>query len=402
MRILAIASTIPMRDRSAGAYRFFSLLELLAKRHEVHLHARTLDWQRRQFGPAEVEAQIRMLTQCGVRVTDGSAGNLTELLRSGAIDVAFLEHYQTARQIVIDLIRLHQPEARVLVDTVDVAFNRLETKARLTGLDEDRRLAGKVKREELDAYARADLVIAISPSDAAILKAANPRLHVDVVPLIYRMQTLAGGPPRPLRRELMFVADFIHDANVDGIRHFCGEVLPLIVSELPDVRLRVAGASPPDEVRALAGPNVEVLGFVQDLVAVYRSTDVSIAPMRFGGGLKGKIVEAMSFGVPVVTNIVSLSGFDATPGKDVMVGDNPPAFAQAVLALLRDDDLYQQCRVNGWHFVNANYSLDGVARLLDELMARIPALPVQQLPLVRRFAHATQVAVERHFAWRFR
>lgn len=402
MRILAVANTVPMRDRSAGAYRFSSLLELLARHHEVHLHARTLDWQRRHFGPSEVEIYVQQLALGGVRVTDGSAGALAKLLHSGDIDVAFLEHYQTARQGVVDLIRLHRPEAHIVVDTVDVAFNRLEAKARLTGLPEDRYQAEKVKHDELAAYARADLVIAISPTDAAILEAANARLRVEVVPLIYRMHELPAGPPRPQRRELMFVADFRHDANVDGIRHFCAEVLPLVVCEIPDVHLRVVGASPPEEVRALAGPNVEVLGFVPDLDAIYRTSDVAIAPMRFGGGLKGKIAEAMAHGLPVVTNSVSLTGFEAKPGSDVMVGDDAQTFARCIVALLQDDELHAQVRHNGWNFVNTNYSRDGVAKMLDDLMARIPALPVQRLPLTKRAAHAAQSVVERHVAWRFR
>jgi glycosyltransferase involved in cell wall biosynthesis len=200
----------------------------------------------------------------------------------------------------------------------------------------------------------------------------------------------------------MFVADFHHDANVDGIRYFCGEVLPLVARERPDVRLRIVGASPPGEVQALAGPNVEVLGFVQDLDAIYRSSDVSIAPMRFGGGLKGKIAEAMAFGVPVATNSISLTGFEARPGVDVMVGDDPQAYAQAVLALLRDDALYDSVRRNAWHFVHANYSREAVGRMLDDIMARIPSLPVKQLPLAKRAAHVAQSALERHVTWRFR
>jgi glycosyltransferase involved in cell wall biosynthesis len=124
--------------------------------------------------------------------------------------------------------------------------------------------------------------------------------------------------------------------------------------------------------------------------------------MRYGGGLKGKIAEAMAYGLPVVTNSVSLTGFQMTSGHHVLVGDDPQAFAEGVIALLRNDELYARVRRNGWDFVNSNYSRGGVARSLEELIARIPSLPVQRLPLAKRAAHAAQTTFERHVAWRFR
>jgi glycosyltransferase involved in cell wall biosynthesis len=124
-----------------------------------------------------------------------------------------------------------------------------------------------------------------------------------------------SGPPR--RPTLLFVAHFDHDANVTAIVRFHGDVLPLVVREVPDLLVLVVGRSPTPEVKAPGGPTVEVLGFVAHLASVYAASDLVIAPMRYGGGLTGKIAEAMSPGLPVVTNSASLQGFNMQPGRGV-------------------------------------------------------------------------------------
>jgi glycosyltransferase involved in cell wall biosynthesis len=200
----------------------------------------------------------------------------------------------------------------------------------------------------------------------------------------------------------VYIAHFDHEANVDGILHFCTHALPLIRQELPDVRLRIVGHSPPEKVKALSGPNVEVLGFVPDIREIYQSSDVAIAPMRFGGGLKGKVAEAMSFGLPVVTNSACLVGFGLSPGVNVLVGDDPRAFADAVVGLLRDRALYQKVSENGWQFIKKNFSDEVITTKLKELMdGRLQYRP-KRLPLGKRLVWNARVFVERHVLWRFR
>ena len=234
-----------------------------------------------------------------------------------------------------------------------------------------------------------------------MLEQANPAFRVDVLPLIFATPPLQHKKC-DMARDLVFVADFEHEANVDAIVHFCAHALPLIRKELPDVRLRVVGHSPPSEVKALSGPSVEVLGFVPDIGQIYRSSDVAIAPMRFGGGLKGKIAEAMSFGVPVVTNSACLEGFDLSPGMNVLVGDDPSAFADAVLRLLRDKALYSQIRENGWQFIRAHFSEEVVAAKLKDLIERRHEYSPKKLTLGKRVAWNTRLLMERRLLWRFR
>ena len=399
MRILAIAHLVPLHDRSAGWFRFYHMLRIMAREHEVLLHPLEFESQLGYYGEHDTDRYTRELESTGVHITSGKWRDLSRFIRSQPVDIAFFEHYATVKGIV-DQVRFWQPQARVIVDTIDISYHRLSSKAKLTGSQEDVQLARKVKAEELSAYARSDLVIGISEVEAALLKKAKPRLRVEVIPLVFAMRPLQKKQ-RETARDLVYVAHFEHDANVDGILHFSTHVLPLIRQELPDIRLRVVGHSPPAEVRALAGPNVEVLGFVPDISEVYRSSDVAIAPMRFGGGLKGKIAEAMSFGLPVVTNSACLVGFGLSPGVNVLVGDDPKAFASAVVGVLRDTALYQKISLNGWQFIKANFSEEVVATKLNELLERRHQYRPKKFPLGKRVAWNARIFMDRHILWRF-
>jgi glycosyltransferase involved in cell wall biosynthesis len=376
MKILAIANVIPMRDRSAGWFRFFHLLRMLADQHEIHLHPFDLEWQYSQYGKEAISGYQSELENLGVRITTGKWVELSGLIRALPADMVFFEHYSTARGI-LDHVRFWQPQARVIVDTIDIAFQRLSSKATLTRKTHDLELANLVKAEELTVYSGADIVIGISDAEKAILEQEDPTLQVEVIPLVYAVPPLQETTCAP-RNNLVFVAHFDHDANVDGIVYFCDHVLPLIQNQVPDIRLRIVGHSPPKAVRDLAGPNVAVLGYVPDIRALYESSAVAIALMRFGGGLKGKIAEAMSYGLPVVTNSVCLEGFSLSPGENVLIGDDPEQFARAVVEVLQDVNLYQTMRKGGWDYVRTHFSEEVIARKLNDVISRSQQYPAKK------------------------
>ena len=401
MKILILAGVIPRRDRSAGSYRFNNILRILSTKHQVLLHPFDLEWQIAYYGESDTDLYRLELENRGIRITSGEWANLNALLREERFDAMFFEHYSSLNGI-LDHIRFWQPGAVCIVDSIDINFSRLAAKARLTNKPEDFELAQKVKRDELTAYRAADVVITVSESDVALLAKEDPDIKTRVIPLIYSVPPLSSRPDSPIRN-IVFVADFDHDANVDGIVYFCRQVLPLVVRRFPSARLRIVGSSPPAEVLDLAGPNVEVRGYVKDLNAVYDSSDIAIAPMRFGGGLKGKVAEAMAHGLPVVTNTVCLEGFGLTPGENVMVGDTPDEMASAVASLFEEPTLlYQAVREKGWEFVRANFSQETVSTRLDELVEQLDRYPRKRLSVWKRLSRTIRLFMERYLLWRFR
>lgn len=394
MKILAIAAYTPMPDRSTGDLRFFEMLKALTREHTVMFCAYdTIDW----VGETELNAYLLALTNVGVKVC---GKNPIAAFRAERFDVVLFEFYHSAKSYV-DEARFWQPSARVLVDSVDVHFNRLAARAHLTRTTKDYSKARELKTRELAAYRKADVVIAVSDEDRNILQREVRDLRVEIIPLIHDIPVLAETQ-RQTCSSLLFVGNFHHHPNVDAMVYFCEDILPLIRHEAPDVRLTIVGSSPPEPVKNLAGDAVSVLGYVPDLEPLLQKSDISIAPLRYGGGIKGKISEAMAHGLPVVTTSVGTEGFGLSPGENVLVGDTPTAFAEAVVRLITDRQLYDRLRRAAWAFVNERYSVSAVSRQIQHVLGSLESYPAKKLSPVTIAGKTVRYHLDRHVFWRFK
>jgi glycosyltransferase involved in cell wall biosynthesis len=194
------------------------------------------------------------------------------------------------------------------------------------------------------------------------------------VPL-YAYEDLPPDPADNLgeRRDLLFVAGFAHAPNADAAQWFVREVLPLVLAERRGIHLTLAGSNPTQTVRDLASPSVTVTGYVTDEVLAdhYRRARVVVAPLRYGGGMKGKVLEAMRFGVPCVTTSYGLQGLDDAGG--FLFGENEPqATAARVLSLLDDDQEWRRVSRESRAFVKERFSPASVWRALSGFVDPTP------------------------------
>jgi glycosyltransferase involved in cell wall biosynthesis len=140
---------------------------------------------------------------------------------------------------------------------------------------------------------------------------------------------------------LLFIGGFLHRPNIDAVRYFVSEVLPLIHAERPDVTFVVLGADVPDELRSLESDRVSFAGHVLDPAPYFHSARAFVSPLRVGAGMKGKVGQSLSYGLPVVTTAVGAEGMDLVDGVHALIADEPRSFAAAALRLLDDDQLWQ-------------------------------------------------------------
>lgn len=170
------------------------------------------------------------------------------------------------------------------------------------------------------------------------------------------------------RQDILFVAGFAHPPNVDGALWFVREILPLIHARMPGVHVYLVGSHPTEEVRRLASRDITVTGFVSDdeLERYYNRSRLAVAPLRFGAGVKGKVLEALSFGLPIVTTTTGVQGLSHI--SDCMaVADAPSAFAQHVLRLLTDDEFWLKQASMGVAAAKAHFSRDAlITAIRDE------------------------------------
>ena len=185
---------------------------------------------------------------------------------------------------------------------------------------------------------------------------------VKVVPNIFEVSPDCD-PELPNRKDLLFVGGFGHVPNIDAVRWFANEVWPLIHRQRPNLKFIIAGSAPTPEVLCLANiTNVSVAGYVEDLTPLFQHARVFVAPLRYGAGVKGKVGQSMAQGLPIVATKVAAEGMNAVFGKDLLVADEPAAFAVAVTRLIDDDNLWLQLRANGKKLIRQTQSIE-VARI---------------------------------------
>ena len=289
--------------------------------------------------------------------------------RGSEFDLVILSRLGTAGTHIDDVRRLC-PRARVVFDTVDLHFLREERAAELTGSAADLAAARETRTRELSVARRADETLVVSEEERELIQSIDPNLAVRIVPTIH--ETSASGLPFEERHGLLFVGGFEHPPNADGVRWFVETVLPMVREELPDVSLRIVGSKPTPEMDALAGRGVDVAGWVPDLEALLRESRVSIAPLRFGAGVKGKVCESLAHGLPTVGTSIACEGMALTHRTDICIADTAHDFAREVVRLHQDRALWTQLASAGQEVIRNRFS-PAVARDALRRLGRGPA-----------------------------
>ena len=388
-----------MPDRNSADFRLAALMGMLADRHQTFFCPVAQPRQREAIGHEHATRYRRLLEERGVRIEDAG---IAKALRAREYDVVMFEWYFVAKDRLCDA-RRRQPQARIVVDSVDIVYNRLEAKARVTNVPEDVGKARSTKTVELAVYQKADVVITVTDADAALLRCELPQLATFTIPNIHPLQDPVLISDRA--RGLLFIGSFAQpggETNLDAMFYFCREILPHVAAAVPDVKLRIVGSSPTPEIVALASPHVEVIGFVPDIKPYLTTSAISVAPLRFGGGMKGKIGEAMSFALPVVTTSVGIEGFGLTPGRDALVADNPADFARALIHLLRDRAARDQVRMAGYRFISEHYSDVAARNRVEALFSQLHRYRIKRDSPFRLWRGRAKDMWDRHIGWRLK
>jgi GT2 family glycosyltransferase/glycosyltransferase involved in cell wall biosynthesis/tetratricopeptide (TPR) repeat protein len=371
-RILVVDALMPMYDRASGSRRMFEILRLLAAaRHKVTFIARNgSNGQRyarelQQMGIEVYAGDPDRMRQMGYQ-SDGWRFDLQKLLIERNFEKAFLCFWYIAEQY-LPFLNIVSPRTAIYVDTVDVHYVRELRQAELEPKQHSLpEILGR-KRRELATYALADALIAVTPNDAAALLKELPAATVKIVPNIHSVG--AEVPPFSARQGVLFVGNFVHPPNQDAVMHFHQQIWPRLRSRLPGVPFTIVGNNPPAAVKALAGDGITVTGYVPETEPYLRSHRVSVAPLRYGAGMKGKIGEALALGLPVVTTSIGAEGISSGVNRPFVVEDDPGAFADAVAALYKDERAWGEYSARGRAHIADNFSPAVVEQQLDRLVA---------------------------------
>jgi glycosyltransferase involved in cell wall biosynthesis len=356
-RILVVDYMVPHPDKDSGSVRMAAILRILLDLgHRVTFLPDNL---------ARIEPYTFELQQTGVEVL------------YGARSASFFEHHLTDFDVVIlcrapyaikYVSRTFASNRRpfIIFDTVDLHHLREQRRADLENDVNLRGAASTTRAAELATMYASDMVWVTSTYEADLLRGLCRGPRIEVVPNIHDVRD--DVPPFSRRRDLLFIGSFLHPPNEDAVLYFVRDILPLIRAALPAVRLLVAGGNAPDRILALACHDVKILGHVPDVAPVFDCCRVSVAPLRYGAGMKGKIGQSLAWGVPVVTTPVGAEGMRLVHRENVMIGSDAADFARSVIELYQDEALWTRLADNGRRHIRSLFGYDSVRATVDSLL----------------------------------
>jgi glycosyltransferase involved in cell wall biosynthesis len=366
--VLVIAPRILTPDIDAGSLRLHHLLIMLKDLSDgvTFIPSFAASWPPYE---GRVEEDTERLRQAGVEVPSTSASDPVQhyLQRNGRryTIVVLCDEYVASKHMAA--VRKYCPQSLIVFDTSDLHYVRHYREAKVTGNVRALRRALQSKKRLLAVAGGADFTFVVSPVDKAILERDCPGVLTYVVPSIHEVR----GCARPFsdRRDILFIGSFQHSPNLDAVNYFVSEIQPLLRQEIADLRTYIIGGDPPASIRNLASGDTIVTGYVPDIAPYFDNCRVSVAPLRFGSGVKGKVLTSLSYGLPVVASSLATEGMYLTDGEGVLVADNPTDFCKAVVSLYRSENLWAQVSRDGLEVISQHFSVPAVRAQLAQSLA---------------------------------
>jgi O-antigen biosynthesis protein len=359
--ILIIDSYTPTPDQDSGSLRMINLMRILRQLGyavsflpDNHAHAGRYTEALQALG---VEALYHPFVP-----------NAIAWLREHgrALDAIILSRHYVAINYV-GLARLYASHARLIFDTVDLHYLREERAAALESKPELARHAARTKAQELKLMRECDVTLVVSASERSLLAKELPEARIEVLSNVH--EVYGRRCEFEQRHDLVFVGGFEHPPNSDAVRWFVHEIFPLVRAKKPEITFHIIGSKAPRDVLELARDGVVVHGYVEDIAPFMDGSRLSIAPLRYGAGVKGKINMAMSYGLPVVATAIAVEGMHVNAGTDVLTAETAEEFAAAIVRAYDDAALWKMLSDNGLANVREHFSFDAARVALGRILS---------------------------------
>jgi O-antigen biosynthesis protein len=358
--VLVVEACMITPDQDSGSIRLRNLMKLMREEgHHVIFLAENLE------GTGKYRNELEAL---GVEVLyDAWAGSVRSVLRERGRELSAIllcRHY-VAHAHLHDA-RRYAPQARIIFDTVDVHFLREEREAALTESSSLAKKAIATKQQELAMVVACDATLVVSEVEQTLLRSLAPGKEIFLLSNVHESESLRPGFDE--RAGVVFVGGFRHPPNIDAVSWFAQDVLPHLRALDASIETTIVGSNMPESLRALAQPGLTLAGHVPDLKPVLRQARVSIAPLRYGAGVKGKVNEAMNFGIPVVATTVAMEGMHVTHDVDCLIADDPESFARHIVNAHNDKEIWERLSANGIVSVEQHFSFERAREALRRVI----------------------------------
>jgi sugar transferase (PEP-CTERM/EpsH1 system associated) len=390
MKILFISAEPPWPLDQGDKLRNFHLLKALAEEHDITLvcfyppeeqighwqaklapfcrkiHTVPLSRRKMIFNALRLpHLPVTMAARASVKM----AKSLRKLTSQEQFNIAFACQLKTAGYLK------HCAVDKRVVDLTDVVSLYQSKRLRHT-ISFPSKIIGSIDKRRLAYWERhvtrqADLTLLVSPVDAEELRNMAPEAHIAVVPNGVDTKYFSPLPDtdEPL---VIFYGHLRYPPNADGIVWFCHEALPRVKESVKDAKLLIIGKEPPPAVASLAGlPGVEIIGYVPDLRPYLARAAVVVVPLRFGSGIRNKVLEAFASEKAVVSTSLGCEGIGVLPGKHLEMADEPSSFADAVIRLLQDKNHRTYLAAEGLALIQQEYNWNKIGKKLHGFLEEL-------------------------------
>lgn len=387
-RVLVSQPRMPEPDRDRGSQRVDDLIEvLLDEGWAVTFLAQEANVDERH---ANRLRQRGVATFAGFEIAD-------QVLAAGAFDLAVLAFWEPASQL-LPRIRERSPGTRVIIDSIDLHFLR-EARRRfgVEGALDDR--YGQLLAAELNTYQQADAVMTVSDKEASLLADFFGPGKAFELPLAERLER--SELPFCDRRGIFFVGNFRHLPNAEAVEYLCRDVLPRLDPALLAAHpLTIVGNRLDEKVRALADghPNVHMVGWVPTVVPYFERARACVVPLLHGAGVKGKVVQSLLAGTPVVGTPIAMEGLAVRHETHALVVESTEELAAALTRVLTDEETWNRLTDAGWALAAQTHDESSVGQrflaIVDDVLHRPDAVANDGFRHGRRRAAAYRETVD--------
>ena len=269
---------------------------------------------------------------------------------------------------VIPVVKKNSPEVKIIFNTVDLDFLRnerfaIETRD-VSKLDDSLIM----QFSELELVNLADETLVVSSYEQELLSREYPSKSIHHVRLPYLVSEYK--PSFLETNSVVFVGGFNHKPNLHAALHLIREIWPHVRELDASINLRIVGSDIPKEILSLEDPSngINLLGFVPDLDRLIQTSRISVAPLLFGAGAKGKVLQSLSLGIPVIGTKIAAEGMGLIDGLTITVSENPRDFAKNIVDLYSNQERWEFLQENSMKFVRSEHSPESISRLFDEIL----------------------------------
>ena len=355
-------------------------------------------WPRpdRDSGSVDIVNLVQALSYLGFDVVlaaarehDGASPARDELIHVGIrcllpSEAASVEHFLAKEGATLDLCVLcrvycggrfletalqHARKARIVFNTIDLNFLRVQRQARFEGNEAAFDMASQVQKREEEVIRASDATIVVSEAELSLLRDTMPEVLVVDLPLARPLAppvtSFAG------RAGIGFIGGFAHAPNVDAMRYFLTDIWPLIIRDMPGIDMTIVGPDFPNHLLNGVPGQVRALGHIPDTAPWFEGLRLTVAPLRFGAGAKGKVASSLAAGVPCIATSLAAEGMLLSEDAGVLVENEPTAFAARLRSAYVDEALWKRLSVGGLAYAADTLALSRWRDRLDALLRQI-------------------------------